>query len=168
MESVLWVSEGFNHSTTTTANSGILSPYDLWGPPADAGLAVLQTGLLSRSPAEENGPAGTPVFFPGLWIQPRKEATASRSWTSRRKWLCTRAASHSTSRGNSLSPRLGHSDRECPTHHMVPKRRFTFTSSSYLSLLPHPPSRLHPLRLSPHQRLHQLRRSSPHQPPRRR
>ena len=44
----------------------------LRGPPADAGLAVLQAGVPSRSTPGENGPPSAPVFFPELRIQSRK------------------------------------------------------------------------------------------------
>ena len=63
MESVLWESDGFNRSATT-ANSGMFPPHEvLFGPPADAGFAVLQAGVPSRSAAKKNGPPGAAVFF---------------------------------------------------------------------------------------------------------
>ena len=43
-----------------------------WEPPADAGLAVLQTGVPSRPAERQTGPPGAPVLLLQFLLQPRE------------------------------------------------------------------------------------------------
>ena len=60
MESVLWASEGFNRSATT-ANVGMLSPYEIFYAGADP--AVLQASIPPHPMARKTGTSGAAVLF---------------------------------------------------------------------------------------------------------
>ena len=60
MESVLWASEGFNRSATT-ANVGMLSPYEIFYAGADP--AVLQASIPPHPAARKTGTSGAAVLF---------------------------------------------------------------------------------------------------------